>query len=154
MNRVLVLRNRQRTVRVNMRLLRRLALGLLLEKFHASEFELGIHLVNADEMTRLNEHFLHHQGPTDVITFNYADPHQEAPHGEIYICPDEALAQARKFRTTWVSELVRYVIHGLLHLHNYNDTDAAARKLMKREEKQLLKEVSREYPLDQLARAK
>jgi probable rRNA maturation factor len=63
-------------------------------------------------------------------------------HGEIFICLDEALLQARRFRTTWPSELVRYVVHGVLHLCGYNDQNARQRRQMKRVENQLLRQLA------------
>ena len=41
--------------------------------------------------------------------------------GKSFVCLDEAVRQARRFHTTWQSELVRYVVHGVLHLLGYDD---------------------------------
>ena len=71
-------------------------------------------------------------------------------HGEIFICLDDAVKQAREFQTTWQSELVRYVIHGLLHLHGHDDLRPAARRLMKREENRLLKATAAQFPISKL----
>jgi probable rRNA maturation factor len=139
----LLIRNRQRCVAVNTRSLRRLARALLQEELGRNEFDLAIHLVNAQEITRLNETHLRHAGLTDVITFDYAEKTKRTSvpelHGEIFVCLDEAVTQARRFRTTWKSELARYVIHGVLHLLGYDDAKAGARRKMKREEDRLLK---------------
>ena len=70
MSGTLTLRNRHRTRRVDLRLLRRIARALLRDAQPDGSFELGVYLVAAPEMTRLNETFLRHQGSTDVITFN------------------------------------------------------------------------------------
>ena len=43
----------------------------MLADLEIEKAELEINLVAATEMTRLNEKFLHHKGPTDVITFDY-----------------------------------------------------------------------------------
>ena len=111
MSGTLTLRNRHRTRRVDLRYLRRIAQALLRDTQPNASFDLGVYLVAASEMTRLNETFLQHQGSTDVITFNYTEPPgQPCLHGEIFICLDEAVAQARRFHTTWQSELVRYVV--------------------------------------------
>jgi probable rRNA maturation factor len=133
-------------------------LWLLAEHFPRDHFELGIHLVAAAEMARLNERFLQHAGSTDVITFDYADNARRVSSpvpafcGEIFICLDEAVALARRFRTTWQSELVRYLIHGVLHLRGYDDQDPAARRRMKQVENRLLGKVSRQFALRRLAR--
>ena len=66
-----------------------------------------------------------------------------AIYGEIYVCVDEALIQARRFGTSWPSELARYIVHGVLHLLGYDDSKASKRRRMKREENRLLKALSR-----------
>jgi probable rRNA maturation factor len=71
-------------------------------------------------------------------------------HGEIFISLDDALKQAREFRTSWQSELVRYVIHGLLHLCGHDDFKPALRRHMKRAESHLLREVNKCFTLARL----
>jgi probable rRNA maturation factor len=162
------LRNRQRTRIVDLRRLRRIAAWLLRDLLEAEQFDLGIYLVSTTEITRLNEAFLQHKGLTDVITFNYAEKAAPASgglgfgaaarrftagrdacssplHGEIFICADAAVTQARRFRTSWQSELIRYLIHGLLHLRGYDDQNALARRQMKREEDRLLRRVAARF---------
>jgi len=152
------LANRQRACRVDLRLLRRVAGTLLTERLPVQGCDLGVHLVAALEMTRLNETFVHHAGPTDVITFDYLPPaSRQAPrpfqlHADIFICVDEALVQARRFRTAWQSEVVRYLIHGLLHLLGYDDRTRANRGKMKRAEDRLLREMAARFPLSQFRR--
>lgn len=73
-----------------------------------------------------------------------------ALHGELFICIDDAVKQAREFRTTWPSELVRYLIHGLLHLRGHDDLKPAARRWMKREESRLLRQVAKSFTLSKL----
>jgi rRNA maturation RNase YbeY len=149
----LCLRNRQRSRSVDLPLLREIALVLLQDLIGANRFELGVYLVDPVEMTRLNEAFLHHAGSTDVITFNYASEAEgEELHGEIFICIAEAVAQARRFRVTWQHELVRYVVHGILHLLGHDDADPAARRKMKREENRLVRQLARRFVLPRLAR--
>ena len=164
MNVVIV--NRQRARKISRPLLRTIT-RTLLERLQAEEAEVGICLVAAPEMTRLNETFLQHAGSTDVITFDYlADVRTGSPlpaaglgahgvsrpalHGEIYVCVDEAMLQARKFGTDWRSEVVRYVIHGVLHLIGFDDSSAGARRKMKREENRRLREMTRRFPLSKL----
>jgi probable rRNA maturation factor len=63
---------------------------------------------------------------------------------------DEAIAQARKYRCPWQSELARYVIHGALHLRGYDDKRAPSRSRMKREEERLLRLISSRFNLRKL----
>jgi probable rRNA maturation factor len=172
----LVLRNRQRLRRVEMRLLRRIVQALLREVWPDGNFDLAIYLVSALEITRLNEKFLQHKGSTDVITFDYTDSGEptsrpssaegkvlsdgirRAPcpallHGEVFICMDEAASQARRFHATWQSELVRYAVHGVLHLLGYDDQNIRARRRMKKAEGTLLRQLARQFALHRLSAA-
>lgn len=154
----LTIHNRQRSRGIDTRLLRKLVRHLFQEELALEDTELGISLVAAPEMTRINEQFLQHKGSTDVITFDYAEPEARNPelgttvHGELFICVDEAMLQARRFRTSWHSEVVRYIVHGGLHLLGHDDHDPADRREMKREEDRLLQALSRRFPLSRLAR--
>jgi len=166
----LYLRNRQRSRGVDLRLLRKIAMTLLRDLLALKKVELGIHLVEPAEITRLNESYLAHAGSTDVITFNYLSNgwQAESPaiqqvanlrypsctevHGEIFICVAEAVAQARRFDTTWSAEVVRYVVHGVLHLIGYDDLTQPVRRKMKREEDRLFEELAGRFALSKLAR--
>ncbi len=150
-----VITSRQRMRKINRRLLQQIITALLAD-LKIERADLGIHLVGIPEMTRLNEKFLRHAGATDVITFDYSIPGPRTPgpgpqfHGEIFICVGEAVLQARQFGTGWQSEVVRYVIHGLLHLRGHDDRRADLRRKMKREENRRLRELSRRFPLSKL----
>ena len=163
--------NRQRVRKINLRLLKKIADALLTE-LEIKKAEIGICLVAAPEMTRLNETFLKHKGSTDVLAFDYRDSvgqasslsHSKIPkvrdrqdtyptlYGEISVCLDEAVLQARKFSTNWQSEVVRYLVHGVLHLVGFDDSSAGARRRMKRAEGRLLCRLSRRFSLAQLSR--
>ena len=152
-------RSRQKTHPVDAWLLRRLANWALgtTEPGTApksSDDELGVFLVGPAEMAIINYSSLQHEGPTDVITFDYCEP-GEAPKpgpilGDLFICPVVAEEYALEFDTTWPKEVVRYLIHGILHLRGYDDLNAVNRKIMKREENRLMEEAETRFPLSRL----
>jgi probable rRNA maturation factor len=145
--------NRQQSCPLDRRWVRRLTKCLLEDLLERRQYELGVHVIGAAEMTRLNESFLGHEGSTDVITFNHQDGAPEARlHGEIFICMDDALIHARRFRASWQSEVARYLVHGVLHLEGFDDADPPLRRAMKRRENKLLKELSARLDLGKLAR--
>jgi probable rRNA maturation factor len=147
-----VIANRQRTKKINTRLLKQITAALLAE-LKNQEAALGISLVAAPEMTLVNETFLQHEGSTDVITFDYAPVEKRKQlHGELYICVDDAIAQAKSFKTSWQSEVVRYIVHGVLHLLGHDDLRADLRRKMKREENRLVRLLARRFALAQLSR--
>ena len=162
-NSTILIANRQRTKKINTRLLRQIARELFLE-LNISEADLGINLVGAKEMAKVNWNFLRHEGSTDVITFDYTDGGGEsnpvpadgahgvtrpALHGELFICVDEAVFQAKQFGTSWQLEILRYVVHGVLHLRGHDDLQPDLRRKMKRAENQLVRVLARWFSLAQ-----
>ena len=71
-------------------------------------------------------------------------------NGEAFICVADAVKQAREFKTSWQSEVVRYAVHAVLHLRGYDDLQPARRRVMKREENRLVRELAAAFDLDQL----
>lgn len=149
--------NRQQTKKINTRLLRQIV-GALFEKLEISEAELGINLVGAKEMAAVNWQFLQHEGSTDVITFDHANTGARSKeqgaklHGELFICVDDAISQAKKFKTIWQTEVVRYVVHGVLHLLGHDDLKPDLRRKMKHEENRLVRLLAKRFALAQLSR--
>src|SRR5579863_6452268 len=68
----IVISNRQRVRKLDLRRLKKIAAATLAE-LKIERAELGIVLVGAKEMASLNEEFLGHEGATDVITFDYSE---------------------------------------------------------------------------------
>ena len=116
--------------------------------FQSSEFrvqssELSLAFVGDEEMAVINEQFLNHHGPTDVITFE---------HGEIVISTDRSIAQAKQFKSPLHEELTRYMIHGLLHLAGYDDTTPALRRRMHQRQEQILAATRKKLDLTAILR--
>ena len=152
---ILSVANRQRTKKINARRLK-LIVGALLAELEIESAELGIALVGAKEMARVNRQFLQHAGSTDVITFDHSSPNCQLPtpssqlHGELFICVDEAVSQAKEFGSSWQSEVVRYVVHGVLHLLGHDDQKPELRRKMKRAENRLVQRLADRFALAQL----
>ena len=155
----LVIANRQRVKKINTRLFRKIVEDLLTH-LNIEEAELGIALVGAKEMARVNWQYLQHEGSTDVITFDHAAPEKRKAesskrkplHGELFICVDDAVSQAKAFRTGWQSEVVRYAVHGVLHLLGHDDLKPDLRRKMKREENRLVRQLEKSFALAHLSR--
>jgi rRNA maturation RNase YbeY len=151
----ITLSNRQRSRKISQQLLKEITMATLGE-LRIGHVDLGIILMTVAKMATLNQQFLGHEGPTDVITFDYRDSKpsikrsREQLTGEIFICVAQAEKQAKEFRTSWQDEIARYVIHGLLHLVGYDDLKAPARRKMKREEERLLQKISLRFALSKL----
>jgi probable rRNA maturation factor len=129
-------RNLQRKIRVNVGELEAFAAGavqrcLRLRKGKRSDLrklrEVFVWLISDRRMALLHRQFLGQLGPTDVLTFQ---------HGEIFISVETARRQARAFGNSLMRELELYIVHGLLHLHGFDDrTPGEARKMGVAQEK-------------------
>lgn len=152
---LLQIQNRQRTRSVDTRLLKKLLRDVLSNDLGVARYEICVHLVGAREMTSVNETFLQHAGSTDVITFSHREPPSTTElHGELFVCVDEAIELAPRFRGTWQSELVRYAVHGFLHLQGLDDREPAARRRMKRVENQVLRSLRKRSAVERIGPGK
>ena len=68
---------------------------------------------------RVNQQFLGHDYDTDVITFDYSS--QTVISGDIFISLDMVKHNAEQVGTIFVEELMRIMIHGVLHLTGQGD---------------------------------
>jgi probable rRNA maturation factor len=98
--------------------------------------DLTINFINSDKLQELNRKHLKHNYPTDIITFNYSGSLSNLD-GEIFISFEDALINSKKYRVSLNNELIRLIIHGILHLLGYNDKTASEKKIMKSLENQL-----------------
>lgn len=99
---------------------------------------LEISFVTKDIIHEINKEHLHHDYPTDIITFEYDRDEDDVIDGELIICSQVAEENAEEYGVSVESELLRLVVHGVLHLIGYDDTDEVKKKLMKSEEDRLV----------------
>jgi probable rRNA maturation factor len=118
----------------------------ILESIEKEGFKAGslnIILVSDVYLLEMNTRYLNHDFYTDIITFDYSNG--EFLEGDLYISVDRVLDNAGTFSTPFLNELLRVLIHGVLHLCGYNDKSEAEQSLMRvKEEEYLRAYVSRE----------
>ncbi len=107
--------------------------------------EIRIAVVDDAEIHRINRQFLHHDYPTDVITFPMSEP-GEPLEADIVVSTETAVAAAREFSWSAADELRLYVIHGMLHLTGFDDTDESSRQSMRQRETHYLGQLGIESP--------
>jgi probable rRNA maturation factor len=137
-SRTISVANRQRMVRVELAALREFAKRALVvclnlparrSNLLAEIADVNVILVSDKRIAEIHRRFLSEPGPTDVITFQ---------HGEIVISAETAARQARQFGTTLDHELRLYFVHGLLHLHGFDDKTAGGAAEMKRRQERVV----------------
>ena len=96
--------------------------------------EVFIWLISDRRMALLHRKFLGQSGTTDVLTFQ---------HGEIFISVETAQRHARAFGNSLLRELKLYIVHGLLHLHRFDDQTPSKAHKMKAAQEKILRACSR-----------
>ncbi len=92
--------------------------------------------VNDEEILEANRQFVNHDYYTDIITFDYS--HGDRISGDIMISLETVATNAEKFGVTYFRELLRVIIHGVLHLVGINDKGPGEREIMEAAENKAL----------------
>ncbi len=120
----------------------RKAIGYLLKYLKINTDELIIHFVSTKKICLLHQTTFNDPTPTDCISFplDAIDAPRIDYHvlGEIFICTKVAATYALQHNLRPQEELMRYIIHGILHLIGYDDMTPADYKKMKQREKNCL----------------
>ncbi|MDM8008482.1 MAG: rRNA maturation RNase YbeY [Phycisphaerae bacterium] len=100
---------------------------------------LTVVVVDDAQIARLHKQFMADPSSTDVLTFDLRDDLANGPiDAEIVLSAETAERQARRYRTEPGRELLRYAIHGTLHLVGFDDHSPDERKRMQKEEHRIL----------------
>lgn len=138
----------------------RLAQLVLREEKVPPDAEVSVVFVDEQTIADLNLRFLEHAGPTDVLAFpldepgapggRYPDEGGRGPGspdepsdppivlGDVVVCPTVAARQAAELARTLDDELALLVVHGVLHLLDYDHAEHVPAERMRQRESELL----------------
>ncbi len=94
--------------------------------------ELNYLFCDDEKILEVNREFLQHDYYTDIITFDYC--RGKLLRGDMVISLDTVASNAELVGATYVRELLRVIVHGLLHLCGINDKGAGEREIMESHE--------------------
>lgn len=96
-----------------------------------------------EEMLEMNIEFLGHDYHTDVITFDYSN--NSIAEGEIYLGIDTIRVNAKRYGIGIREEVMRVMVHGVLHILGYDDGDEKAVIEMRAKEDEYIDLAGRAY---------
>ena len=96
---------------------------------------------NDARILEVNNQFLKHDYYTDIITFDYSRPRRIS--GDMFISLDTVKSNADLFGREYPNELMRVIIHGVLHLCGVNDKGEGEREVMEKFEDNALTLLSK-----------
>lgn len=127
---------------------------------YGGDVEMSLMFVDESTIAELNERFLGASGPTDVLAFPMDDeppPGGRQPDqggrgpgapadpgdppallGDVVVCPAVATRQAAEHAIPADDELALLVVHGVLHLLDYDHAEPEETATMQRREQELL----------------
>ena len=101
-------------------------------------FQLVNFIICSDEyLLSMNRQHLNHDYYTDIITFDLSES-KENIEADIFISIDRVMDNAHNQKVPFVDEFDRVLLHGLLHLMNYDDKSSEDRIIMRSAEDKYL----------------
>ena len=102
--------------------------------------------VSDDVILDMNKKYLKHNHYTDIITFDNSTGNTIS--GEMYISIDTVQSNAKDYQVDFHNELLRVMVHGVLHLCGHRDTTINEQQKMRAVEDKYLNELRVESPFD------
>lgn len=144
-----------------------LARNVLQEEGVSGDCELALLFVDEPAIAELNQRFMGHEGPTDVLAFPIDDddvvigrspdgsssgpdrgPVDDIPLllGDVVVCPAVAARNAPSHAGTYDDEIALLVVHGILHVLGHDHAEPDETQVMQSRERVLLDKFHRKAP--------
>ena len=88
-------------------------------------------------LVEINQQYLDHDTLTDIISFDYSVGNEL--HGDIFISVERVRENAEEFNVSFVEELQRVLVHGVLHYCGYKDKSEVDELIMRNKEDEKIK---------------
>lgn len=89
------------------------------QKHQKTVGEISIVFVSDEYLLKINNQYLNHNYFTDIITFDYSS--ENNIEGDIFISIDTVKLNSKEFSASFNEEILRVIIHGVLHLIGFKD---------------------------------
>ena len=111
-------------------------LKLIIEKFSLKVGDITYIFCSDDYLLEINTKYLNHNYYTDIITFDYCCANIVS--GDLFISVDRILENSVIFGNEISNEFLRVIVHGVLHLLGYKDSDESEKIIMRNAENEFI----------------
>ncbi len=105
-----------------------------------NEGEINYIFCDDEYLLKLNVEFLNHDTLTDIISFDYTLGKEI--NGEVYISIERVKDNSNDYKVDFDTELMRVMIHGILHYCGFKDKTETDEKIMRSKEKYYMKQMA------------
>ena len=103
---------------------------MIVDDFGFDQSEISIAFVDDPTIRDLNKQYLNHDYETDVISF-VLEESETTLTGQLLVSTDTAEKMGQQIGVPMEHEVLLYVIHGMLHLVGFDDTDPESAEKMR-----------------------
>ena len=141
-----LIRNQQNRIAINLRQIKQMA-SRILNNLALLNPEVSILLLDDPQITGLNRNYLQRNYPTDVLAFSmnggpFTNTHPRVL-GDVVISVETAQRQALKRKHPLCDEIAYLLIHGILHLLDYDhERSEKEDRRMRRMEKKIFQKIT------------
>ena len=137
---LLKIKNKNKKLKINKAELKKVCQNIL----NSENVEGNVSLIFVDkfEIKKIHQEFMQDDSETDVISFEYNQDNyidNDSFIGDIFVSVDAAIEFTAKNKTEFSEELLRYVVHGILHCLGYDDLESKARTRMQKKQEKYVK---------------
>ncbi len=111
----------------------------IIESYQKKVGNINIIFCSNEYLLKINKQFLNHSYYTDIITFSFNE--KDIISGDLYISTDQVKLNASDYKVSFSEELLRVIIHGILHLLGYDDQSDQQRMHMHVLENEALEKI-------------
>lgn len=108
----------------------------LIESYRKSPGTVNIIFTSNSYLLAINQKYLNHKHFTDVITFDYTE--NSVISGDVFVSIDQVKINSKDMAGSFESELLRVIVHGVLHLLGFKDSNEKETKQIREKEDEAL----------------
>lgn len=114
-------------------------IGAVAESYGKRVGDIAYIFCDDERILEVNRQYLQHDYYTDIITFDYCTGNTIS--GDLFISLNTVFSNSRIQKVAYEVELLRVIIHGILHLCGINDKGPGEREIMEEAENKALEMV-------------